>query len=466
MAMSMASDYVLNFIVTLVLARLLTPDDFGLVAIANVVVSMLKTYGNIGLSQALIFRKDNSSASSSTAFYLILVSKALLFAAALILAPWIANFFGDQRIIPIIRVLGIIIVVSAFSEIPTALLTKELLFRKRFMAEIVALICYSALAISMALSQWGVWSLVIAGTVQEIVLVPLIWWASGWRPALKFDWHVAREILDYGKDIVSASFLTYVSLNIDNIFVGKLLGARPLGLYTFAFSLGTLPVTFVTRLTNQVTFPVYVQLNEQTERIKNAYLKAMNIVTLFAFPANLGLLATAPLLIPFLYGEKWTDSIVALQILTFYGIGRAVGTVPVTILRSIGKQDVIPKLLFVYLIADIILLWPAIHFGGIVGASIAMSAVNVVGTMIWILVANRYLSVTTGQFMEYIRPQLAASIVMVFGVLIFLSQAGKTIFDLSASIVLGIAIYAVVLLWSGKGQVLLTTKEVLQSFRN
>jgi O-antigen/teichoic acid export membrane protein len=462
----MASGYVLNFVVTLILARLLAPADFGLVAIANVVITALKTYGNMGLSQSLIFRKGNTPASSSTGFYLILASKVLLFAVVFVFAPWMANFFDDQRIVPILRVLDVIILVSAFSEVPTALLTKELLFKKRFIAEILALACYATLAISMAAFGWGVWSLVIADTVQEIVYVPLIWWASGWRPTLKFDWSIAKEILNYGKDIVSASILSYAFLNIDNTFVGKLLGAEALGLYAFAFALGTLPVTFVTRLTNQVTFPVYVKLNEQTERISKGYLRAMDIVTLFALPANLGLLATAPLLIPILYSEKWIGCVVPLQILTFYGIARAIGNIPTAILRAIGKQDVIPKLLLAYFITTLVLLWPVTHFGGVIGVSVVMSIIIGGGTIIWVLVANRYLGITFGQFVKSVYPQTIASVAMLIGVLIFLSLVGKSVFDLVASVAFGIVTYAILILWLGKGHIILMAKEILQSLRN
>jgi len=442
----------LNLLTTLILAKLLAPTDFGLVAVAQLVVTTAQIFRDLGLAQALIYRTDSIEEAANTAFILVIIWGTLLFILISITASQIALFFSEPRATLVIQAMAMTIVISSFGTVPSALMEKELEFRRKVLPEILPVLSYALTTVALASVGYGVWSIVLGRIGQATLTAILMWKASGWWPRLFFDKNIAREILEYGKHIVGGSFLNVVFLYIDNAFVGRIAGVTALGFYTFAFALANLPTQTLTPTVNKVAFPSYVKLREGQADLSNAYLKSLRLVSMISFPATLGLAAISPILLHILYGDKWNPSILLVQILSWYALFRSIGALPGSVFLTIGKQSIIPRLMIIYVTAAALLLWPATTWFGATGTSLVMTAVIGVGSSVWLLMANYYLDIARGRFIRTIAPQAISSLAMVVWLLALGSLLKESPLSLALLICSGAALYIASLLILTKGQ--------------
>ena len=412
---SLLGTQLLNFLATLILAKLLVPSDFGIVAIAQLIVTIAQIVRDLGLAQALIYRAGDIEEAASTAFFLVLIWGVLLCLLIGATASQTAFFFNEPRATAVIRVLAFTLVISSFGVVPSALLEKALEFKKKVLPEFFPVVVYAFIAIGLAALGLGIWSIVWGRIGQAALSAILMWKASHWRLKFSFEARIAREILGYGKHILGGSILNMVFLYIDNAFVGKILGATALGYYTFAFAMANLPTQSVTPVVNKVAFPSYVQLRDRKLDLGHAYLRSLKLVSLITFPATLGLAAISPKFLHTLYGHKWDPSIVLIQILSFYALARSIGALPGNIFLSIGKQYLIPRLMLIYVGTVGLLLGPATHRLGTPGTSLVMTGVMVIGSTVWLALSARYLDIAPRRFLANLGPQIAASATMVGG---------------------------------------------------
>jgi O-antigen/teichoic acid export membrane protein len=274
------------------------------------------------------------------------------------------------------------------------------------------------------------------------------------------------EILDYGKHIVGGSILNVVFLYIDNAYVGKLLGVTALGFYAFAFGLANLPTQFITPIINKVTFPSYVKLRGDRADLSSAYLRSLRVVSMITFPATLGLATISSDLLQTLYADKWNPSIVLVQILSVYALFRSIGALPGNVFLTIGKQHLIPRLMLIYVGIVAVLLWPVTRWFGTLGTSLVMTSVIAVGSIVWLVLVNRYLAIPLVRFGEHLAPQSIASVAMV-GWLLFLSPLLKqSSFKLAFLIGNGAIMYITCILLVTKGRAYKQMADVVKTLLN
>jgi O-antigen/teichoic acid export membrane protein len=451
-AISLLGVRLLDPLTALILAGLLAPSDFGLIAVAQLVVTTAQTFRDLGLAQALIYRTDKVEKTASTAFFLVVGWGGLLWLLVSAAATPVALFFNEPDAQPVIQALAFTLLISSFSIVPGTLLEKELEFKKKLLPEILPIGVYVFTAIGLATAGLGVWSIVWGRIGQVALTAVLMWRASGWRLEFSFDRRIAVEILDYGKHILAGSFLTMVFLYIDNAYVGKLLGIAALGFYKFAFDLANLPTQFITPIVNKVTFPSYVKLQNDRTYLSSVYLRSLRLVSMLTFPATLGLAMVSPDLLRVLYADKWSNSMLPLQILSLYALFRSIGALPGNVFLTIGKQAIIPKLQFVYASAALLLLWPATLRWGIVGASLVMTGVLAVGSCLWLGLANHYLDIPTRRFIRNLAAQAIASGLMVAWLWFMSRWLGTSALNLVVLIGSGAGVYAVGLLLVSNGE--------------
>ncbi len=461
-ALATASNNLLFFLVTLVLAHLLTPNDFGLVAISNFIVFTFGILQNMGLSQALIYKSDSLERVTATTFILAIGLGVLTFFIAVFSAPLVAVLFNEPQATPLAQVYAIFLIISSFGIVPEAILIAQLDFRRKFISDVLPAVIYVFISIALAKIGYGAWSIVIGRLVEAHIRVALIWYLTKWQISFQFEWSIAKDLLLYGKDIAISSTLAIVFLNIDNIFVSRMLNTSQLGYYTFAFSLATLPALFAQRVVDTVSFPTYTQLKEQQEILITAYLKSLTIVSILVLPINLGLLAIAPVLIPVLYGDKWYPAVPLLQILSLYGLIRALANVPTTVLLAIGKQYLFPRFNLMYVTIAALLLGPAIYLGGTSGAAIAMTVVIGAGALTWTLFANRYLAIPSLKIARVITPPGIAAVLMVIIVQAGVYSLHKSIYTLGILVIIGGLTYVGVLILATKGKAIDDAHEIIQ----
>ena len=196
---------ILEFLTKIILARLLAPADFGLLAIGLLAINTMGLFRNRGGCSALIYKKDDSNhTAANTAFFLLPIVATILFVLAYLSAPYVAVFFNNAAVEPIIRILSLTFIISSFGTVPSMLLEKELEFKKKVLPDTVPIVGYACVAIVLALGGYGVWSLVYGQIVSAVLSAVLIWMVSDWRPTFSFDKEVAKELFGYGKHISSA----------------------------------------------------------------------------------------------------------------------------------------------------------------------------------------------------------------------------------------------------------------------
>jgi PST family polysaccharide transporter len=315
---------VAQFGISVVLARLLPPEDFGLMGLAMVAVGFGNIFVKLGLGQALVQRQALTSRHVRVAFTTSVLMGGAFCALTYAAAPLIAQFFRDTHIVPILRVLSVMYVLAGLFVVSKSLLQRELSFQVLFYVECAsAVLFYGGVGITMALLGFGVWSLVyavLARRVAELIL------GYGFvrhpvRPLLSLK--ELRELASFGVGQSLARVTNYFAVKGDYFVVGRLLGPGPLGFYTRAYKLMKLPTSkFVTGL-GSVLFPAASKIQHDTERFRRAYLYTFSVMSFVVLPATAALVSLAPELIVGIYGRKWMGSIVPLQILSAFGFFRA-----------------------------------------------------------------------------------------------------------------------------------------------
>jgi len=368
----------LNFIVKIILARLLEPTDFGLVAIGLLVINTFDLFRELGFSSALIYKGDDSEhTAANTAFIILPIIGTILFVVSYISAHYIATFFNNPTIEHIIRILSLTFIISSFGNVPYTLIEKELEFKKEVLPETISRIGYACVAIGLALLGYGVWSIVYGQVISVALLTVFVWLVSDWRPSFNFDITVAKDLFGYGKHALAASIFVFIVTNIDDAIIGKIIGITALGFYTVAYSIATLPTTNITYLVTKVAFPMYSKLREDERVLKKAFLKTVNYVAMICIPVSFGIFILAPEIIHVVFGDKWSPSIPLLQILCVYALSRSLLASCGSVMYAVGRPDINKNIMFSASILSTIMIPIFALKVGLIGATIAVALVYI-----------------------------------------------------------------------------------------
>jgi O-antigen/teichoic acid export membrane protein len=329
----------LNFAITAVLARLLVPADFGLVATVAVFTGFVSLFIDFGLAAALVQRATITERHRSSAFWMnvaVGLALALLVAA---LAPALARFFDEPRLLDLTLVLSLNFVVASLGIVQSALLQRSMNFRRGAAIEIVAILIGGAVAITLAVAGYGVWSLVAQLIATSAVRTTLLWATSEWRPHRVLDRDAMRELWRFSAYLAGFTAVNYWSRSADNFLIGKFVGPAGLGIYSRAYNLMLLPIAQISAVTARVMFPALSRIQHDAPRVKRAYLRAIGIIGLLSFPITAGLFVVARPFILTLYGAKWEDAVPVLQILCVAGLMQPVVVTVGWIYQSQGRTD-------------------------------------------------------------------------------------------------------------------------------
>lgn len=376
-------------VTTLVLARLLLPADFGLIAVALIVINALSLFRDMGLNQALIHRRDSLGLAADTAFYMMPALGLLLATITFVSAPVAASLFGNPDATNIIRVLSACLFISSFGLVPATMLERELHFRRKALPDSLPVIGYCAAALIAAAYGMGVWSLVIGEIIRSLLIATVVWPFSPWRPRLRFSLPVARQLLAYGRHIVGAGIAIFLFTNADNAAISRWLGAEQLGLYVLAFTLGAMTLTQIAYSINRVLFPSFSSLQHDRQALAGSFSKTNACVSALFAPVTLVITILGPLFLRLLYGDKWEGSVTALQILAFYGFFRAAGGGAGEVLKSLGKPRLLALVTYAQLLLVLVLLYPAVRYGEIAGVAMLFTGATFIGALLATYLACR-----------------------------------------------------------------------------
>ncbi len=409
----------LAFITRLVLLRILLRTDFGLVASATVAISALQLFREFGFGEALIYRRDRVREAADTMFVLLFVISLVLYGLALLGAVPIATFFypgaaqlSDRaQLAEILRILGMIMVIGSLGQVPLTMLAREMDFRKRLLPDIVPEVIKDTVTIVLALKGFGVWSLVYGQLVDITLTAILAWVVAPLRPRPRIHLSVAREMFAYGKHIQASQILIYFITNLDNMFVSRMRGADDLGVYSQAFTLSNTPATHITRLLGQVMFPALSRVSASLADVRRVFLRAVKYTAMVSIPLSVAIFVFTPPFMDILYGAKWMNAIVPMQLLVIYGGIRSIAANMGPVFKAGGKPQWLVGIATWRLATMLILLYPATVWYGIVGVSALSAMVAVADLIISAILVNRIISTDMKDFAQILAPFLGLSIV-------------------------------------------------------
>ncbi|NMB90752.1 MAG: lipopolysaccharide biosynthesis protein, partial [Chloroflexi bacterium] len=308
---------VLVFLTTIILARLLTKDDYGVVSYALVTISFLDVLSDMGIGPAVVFHRSEDRAPS-TAFWLGLVFSLILFGLTWLIAPLVGIYFKDPRAVPVIRVMALTFPLSSLSNIHDNLLRKELKFKNRFVPDLARSVSKGFFSILFALLGFGAWSLIYGQLAGIATTVIAYWKVLPWRPAFQFSVSIARSLLSYGVQIVSVDVLAIFLLNVDYLFVGRFMGPEALGVYSLAFRIPDLLITQFCTVIGMVIFPVYVKLKNEPRQLRKGFLRTLEYVSMITIPMGVGFAMVAGPFVHAVLTDKWEEAIPVMQAIAVY----------------------------------------------------------------------------------------------------------------------------------------------------
>lgn len=334
----------IQFILGIILARLLMPSDYGLIGMLAIFIAISQWFIDSGFSTALIQKKNRTNIDFSTVFYFNIAVSVILYLLLFFASPLISRFYAQPQLTLLTQVLSLNIIISAFSIIQNTKLTIDLDFKSIAISNFSAVIFSGIIGIYMAYNGFGVWALVGQNISRAIVLAIILWILSKWKPELLFSYSSFRQLFRFGSRLLGAGMIATVLRNIYNITIGKFFNSAELGYFSRAKDFTDLTSETVTSILSKVTFPVLAELQDDKERLVSAYKKLVRMTAFVIFPVMGLLAAIADPFIRVLLTEKWIAVVPLLQLLCIARVLTPISTLNMNILNVIGRSDLFLKL--------------------------------------------------------------------------------------------------------------------------
>ncbi len=333
-----------QFVIGIILARLLFPEQFGLIGMLTIFIAIAQTFLDSGFGAALIQKQDVTQTDICSIFYFNILVGLVAAGFLCIAAPWIAVFYSQPILTPVTRALSLTIVINSFGLIQDTIFTKQINFKTLTKVSLIAGSLSGIIGIILASLGFGVWSLVIQQISNAIFRVVCLWSFSPWRPVLIFSYHALREMFGFGSRLLFSSLLNQFFDNIYLLVIGKVFSATDLGFFTRAKNLSDLPSQTLSGLVGRVTFPVFSTIQDDAARLKRGLKKALTILVLVNFPMMIGLAVIARPLVLVLLTERWAACIPYLQLLCLVGLLFPLHLMNLNVLQALGRSDLFLRL--------------------------------------------------------------------------------------------------------------------------
>lgn len=431
----------IQFVVSIILARLLLPEEFGLIAMLVIFIAIADAFINSGFGQALIQKKEATHIDECSIFYFNVILGFLFAGLMSLAAPWIANFYNQSQLILIIYALSFNLIFSSLGLIQVTLFSKHLNFKVQQKVSFISAIGSGTIGVTMALNGFGVWSLVIMQLSNTMFRTSLLWLFSTWRPSWVFSLDALRSMFGFGSRIFLVGLLNALFVNIYSLVIAKLFSPMALGFYTRAESLQRLPVLTIAGVINQVTFPMFSSIQDDKPRLKRALSKALNMTNLIVFPMMVGLAIVAKSFILVLLTEKWLPSVPYLQLFCVIGMLYPIQAINLSVLNAQGRSDLFLRVqIFLYVLITINIF--ITYSWGIIAMIYGQIVVSSLGCYLCTYYTQKLLDYSIIEQIIGLIPSLALSGLMGIGVyaLQYASITDELVL-LIAQIITGIVIY-------------------------
>lgn len=380
-----------------VLARLLTPEVFGLMAVALMATRLIDIFTETGFGAALIHRQERFEEARDTAFTMMVARGVVLAAVSAAMAPLVAAFYDEPALTPVIAIAGLSFIFGGCINMNTVALQKELDAKRLTYLELAGAVLKFGSAVALAVWFRSVWALVYAQIAAALIQSVLSFTIVPGRPRLHFDRAIARDLYRYGRFITGLAIVVFLTRELDNALIGKLLGMKPLGFYVIAYSLATLPSDYLSRFIAKVYFPVFSKLQHDVDALRLEYVRAMRMIAALLVPVSVAMLVLAPEIVGALYGSEWSEARTPLQVLVMFGCFRGLWLINGYLYNAIGKPYIDFAMNLGRLIVMGALLFPLTIRYGLVGASLAVAAPMAAQFAIGVHLSRRFIGAPIGR---------------------------------------------------------------------
>lgn len=430
----------IHFLVTLVLARILTPKDFGLIGMLTVFIAIADSLINSGFSKALIRKQDRTDTDNSSVFYFNIITSFFVYLLLYIVAPYVAVFFHEPQLIGLMRLLCLVVIINSFAVIQRVIYTASINFRVQAKATTIAAILSGIIGIFMALQGFGVLALVAQQLSSAFFNTILLWFFSTWRPKFVFSWKSFKELYLFGFNLMLVEIMETLYQNSYQIFIGRFFTASNLGHFTQAKHIATLPSSNISGVIGRVTYPVLSSIQDNNERLSDVYRQLARVISFIVFPMMCGLSALSFPVVEVLIGNQWHFAAVLLIPLSFSFMFYPVHAINMNILQVKGQSKLYLKVEMIKKVISIAFLVGTIPFGIIV-----MCYGRIVSSILTLLVnmyfTSRQVKISLFTLIKDLMPVLMLSLCMFMVVWLVTGRLENVYIQLIIGLLIGGMIY-------------------------
>ena len=447
----------MSFLFSVILARMLDPSDFGIIAMITIFFAVAQSFVDSGFSNALVRKTDRREEDLSTCFYFNIGVGIMAYIVLFLIAPLVASFYNQPILSPIIRITGLGVVLNSLCVVQQALFTIKIDFKSQAKVTLSATIVSGIVGVILAYQGYGVWALVWQGVVMASARMALLWLMSKWRPTTGFSKSSFNYLFGYGSKLLASGLLDTIYNNIYPIVIGKFYTPAQLGNYSRALSFAQLPSSNITSILQRVTFPVLSTIQDDIPRLQANYRRLLKLSAFIIFPLMMGLAAVAFPMIRLILTPKWEGCSLYLQIICFALMWYPIHAINLNLLQVKGRSDLFLRLEIIKKIVGVCIMCITIPLG-ITAMCIGMVASSLISLFINTYYTGKLINIGCLKQMRDLTPIFINSLIM-GGIVYFSIQiSDNDILQLSLSIIIGVLSYI--------GGASMITRSELKEFRN
>jgi teichuronic acid exporter len=401
----------IQFIVQIVLARLLLPEDFGTIALITIFITVSNVFVQSGFNTALIQKKNTIEADFTSVFYLSMFISILLFLIIFVTAPIIAAFYEMPKLILVLRVLSITLFFGAFNSVQNAVVARNMQFKKLFLSSLGAMIVSGLVGILMAYAGFGVWSLVAYQLINQLLITVILWFTVNWRPKLLFSFDRIQGLFSYGWKLLVSSLIDTLYQNLQSLIIGKMYNPAMLGFYNRGNQFPALIVSNINGSIQSVMLPALSAQQENQQRVKDMVRRSIVTSSFLIFPLMVGLAVVAEPLIIILLTEKWLPAVPFLQISCFSYALWPIHTANLQAINALGRSDIFLKLEIMKKIIGLLILGLTLFYG-VYAIALGGAISGVISSFINAYPNRKLLNYSFKEQWKDVMPSLLLSLVM------------------------------------------------------
>lgn len=432
-----------SFVIGIILARLLSPSDYGLLAMIAVFNAIAFAFLDSGFANALVRKPDLTEDDNTTAFCFNLIAGVVLFGIIWLIAPFVSKFYDKPILTPLLRAEGTLLIITAFKLVQTTQLTRALNFKAKMIIRVTSNVVGGIIGIIAAYKGLGVWALVVMHIASALIGLVLLWFISPWRPRGRWNKASLSYLWGYGSKLLASGLLDTIYGNIYPIVIGKFYSAADLGQYTRAKQYAHMPAGTLTSVLQQVSFPVLSTIQEDNARLGDSYRRMLRFTVFLVFPIMIGMAALAHPLVISLVTDKWAECVPYLQVICFSSMWYPVHAINLNLLQVKGRSDLFLRLEIIKKAIITVAIFICVPFG-IMGICIGAVCTSIINLAINTYYTGKLINVGFLRQMMDMTPTLLASLAMGAVVYLVAMPIDADVLKLAVGIPLGMAFYLAV----------------------